>query len=284
VFDLPIVLPSGKKCAVVLSWDFDAMSAFVLRGETTPTLISRGEFGARVGVPRVLNLCDKYNFKTTFFVPGWTIATYPEIARRIHEKGHEIAHHMWCHENAPDLPYDQEKMLLEKAMETIKGVTGEYPVGNRSGGFACSNNTVQLLQDHGFLYDSTQMADDFHVYRCRIGDHGSPSEPWVFGKESKILELPVSWVIDDWPHYEFNPQPRLNPGLHTPSQVYEIWSAEFDYMYENVPNGVYMVTMHPYVSGRAHRFMMVEKLIQHMMAKPGVWLTRGVDIAKCWRD
>jgi peptidoglycan/xylan/chitin deacetylase (PgdA/CDA1 family) len=281
---MPIVLPSGKKCAVVMSWDFDAMSAFVLRGETTPTLISRGEFGPRVGVPRVLDLCDKYKFKTTFFVPGWTIATYPELSRKIHEKGHEIAHHMWCHENAPDLNYDKELELLEKAMDVIKGVTGKYPVGNRSGGFANSNNTIKLLQDHDFLYDSTQMADDFNVYRCRIGDHGSPSEPWVFGRESSILEIPVAWVIDDWPLYEFNPQPRINPGLHTPSQVFEIWSQEFDYMYDRVLNGVFMITMHPYISGRAHRIMMVEKLIQHMMSRPGVWFCRGEDVARCWRD
>ena len=281
---MPIVLPRGKKCAVVMSWDFDAMSAFVLRGEITPTFISRGEFGARVGVPRVLDLCDKYNFKTTFFVPGWTVETYPELTKKIFAKGHEIGHHMWCHENAPDLSYDKELDLMDRAMGSIKSVTGKNPVGNRSGGFASSNNTIKLLQDHGYLYDSTQMADDFNVYKCRIGDHGSPAEPWVFGKESNILELPISWVMDDWPHFEFQRTPSLNPGLHTPSQVFEIWSQEFDYMYDNVPNGVFTLTLHPYVSGRAHRIMMVEKLIQYMMRRSGVWFCRGEDIAKCWKD
>jgi len=281
---MPISLPKGKRCAIVLSWDFDAMSAFVLRGETTPTFISRGEFGARVGVPRVLDLCDKYKFKTTFFVPGWTVETFPELTKKIFDKGHEIGHHMWCHENAPDLSYDKELDLLERAMGSIKSVTGKDPVGNRSGGFACSNNTVKLLQDHGYLYDSTQMSDDFRVYRCRIGDHGSPAEPWVFGAESNILELPISWVMDDWPHFEFQRTPSLNPGLHTPSQTFEIWSQEFDYMYENVPNGVYTLTLHPYVSGKAHRIMMVERLIQHMMGRPGVWFCRGEDVARCWKD
>ncbi|MBM3292176.1 polysaccharide deacetylase [Candidatus Bathyarchaeota archaeon] len=281
---MPIILPKGKKVAVVLSWDFDAMSAFVLRGETTPTFISRGEFGARVGVPRVLNLCDKYNFKTTFFIPGWTVETYPELTKKIHEKGHEVGHHMWCHENAPDLSYEKEHELLEKAMESIKKITSKYPIGNRSGGFACSNNTIKLLQDHGYLYDSTQMGDDFNVYKCRIGDHGSPNDPWHFGVESKILELPVSWAMDDWPLFEYQRTPTLNPGLHTPSEVFEIWSKEFDYMYENISNGVYTLTLHPYVSGRAHRIMMVESLIQHMLKREGVWLCRGEDIAKCWKD
>ena len=281
---MPIILPKGKKCAVVMSWDFDAMSAFVLRGETTPTFISRGEFGARVGVPRVLGLCDKYNFKTTFFVPGWTVETYPELTKKIFDKGHEIGHHMWCHENATELSYEKELDLMDRAMGSIKSVTGKYPVGNRSGGFACSNNTIKLLQDHGYLYDSTQMGDDFNVYKCRIGDHGSPAEPWVFGEESSILELPISWVMDDWPHFEFMRSPNLNPGLHTPSQVFEIWSQEFDYMYDNVPNGVYTLTLHPYVSGRAHRIMMVERLIQYMIRRSGVWFCRGEDIARCWND
>ena len=281
---MPIILPKGKRCAVVMSWDFDAMSAFVLRGETTPTFISRGEFGARVGVPRVLDLCDEYNFKTTFFVPGWTVETYPELTKKIFDKGHEIGHHMWCHENAPDLSYEKELDLMDRAMGSIKAVTGKYPVGNRSGGFANSNNTIKLLQDHGYLYDSTQMGDDFNVYKCRIGDHGSPDEPWIFGAESKILELPISWVMDDWPHFEFQRTPSLNPGLHTPSQVFEIWSQEFDYMYDNVPNGVFTVTMHPYVSGKAHRIMMVERLIQHMMGRSGVWFCRGEDVARCWKD
>ncbi|MCX6648979.1 MAG: polysaccharide deacetylase [Candidatus Bathyarchaeota archaeon] len=281
---MPIVLPKGKKCAVILSWDFDAMAAFVLRGETSPTFISRGEFGARVGVLRVLDLCDKYNFKTTFFVPGWTVETYPELTKKIFDKGHEIAHHMWCHEDAPTLSYEKELELMDRAMESIKKVTGKYPVGNRSGGFASSNNTVKLLQDHGYLYDSTQMGDDFNPYRCRIGDHGSPAEPWHFGKESNILELPVSWVMDDWPHFEFQRTPALNPGLATPSDAFEIWSQEFDYMYDNIPNGVYMLTLHPYVSGKAHRIMMIERLIQHMMRQKGVWFCRGEDVARCWKD
>ncbi|MFA5868769.1 MAG: polysaccharide deacetylase [Candidatus Bathyarchaeia archaeon] len=280
---MPIVLPKDKKCAVILSWDFDAMSAFVLRGETTPTFVSQGEFGARVGVPRVLDLCDKYNFKTTFFVPGWTIEVYPELTKKIFDKGHEIAHHMWCHENAPDLSYEKELELMDKAMESIKRVTGKYPVGNRSGGFANSNNTIKLMQDHGFLYDSTQMGDDFNPYRCRIGDHGSPSEPWVFGKESNIIELPISWVMDDYPHFEYRRAP-LNPGLRTPSEVFEIWSQEFDYMYDNVPNGVYTLTLHPYISGKAHRIMMIERLIQYMMRQKGVWFCRGEDVARCWKE
>ena len=279
-----LMLPSGKKCAVVLSFDFDAMSAFVLRGETTPTLISRGEFGARVGVPRILDLLDKYNIKSTFFIPGWTVDTYPEITKKIYDKGHEIAHHTYCHENVATLTYNDELALLEKAMGSIKRITGEAPVGNRSGGFNVSNNTVQFLLDHDFLYDSTQMADDFHVYKCRVGDKGSPTEPWKFGPETRIIEIPISWVIDDWPLYEFNRHPNLNPGLHTPSQVYEIWSAEFDYMYKNVPSGVYTITMHPFVSGRAHRLMNLERLIQYMIGHPGVWFCRGVDIAKAWKE
>jgi len=90
-------------------------------------------------------------------------------------------------------------------------------------------------------------------------------------------------VMDDYPHFEFRRTP-LTPGLHTPSDVFEIWSNEFDYMYNNEENGVYVLTLHPYISGRAHRIMMVERLIQHMMRKKGVWFTRCEDVARCWKD
>ena len=283
---MSIAMPPGKKCAVCLTFDFDAISLWSgpARGLTSPTPISRGEFGARVGVWRILRLLDKYGIKSTFFIPGHTADTYPEITREIHKRGHEIAHHGYLHESTANLKYEEELDVLNKGIKSLKAITGENPLGYRSPAWDISHNTIKLLLEHGFIYDSSMMADDFRPYKCRIGDVVSKTEPFKFGKETALIEIPVTWGLDDFPQFEFVTRPRYLFGLSAPSKVYEIWSGDFDYMYNNVQNGVFDLTMHPQVIGRGHRMAMLEKLVQHMQGYPGVWFTRMVDVAKAWKE
>jgi len=245
---MSVNMPSDMTCAVCLTVDFDAISVWLSSEEKSPTPISRGEFGARVGIWRILSLLDKHDVKTTFFVPGHTADTYPEIVKKIHEKGHEIAHHGYCHES---------------------------PVG-----WEISSNTLKLLLERDFIYDSSLMAEDFTPYKCRIGDKASITKPFIFGRESRLLEIPVAWNLDDWALFE----PEESSGLSAPSKVYEIWAGDFDYMYEHVKNGVFTLTLHPQVIGRGHRIMVLEKLVKHMKSCPNVWFARMIDVAKAWKD
>jgi peptidoglycan/xylan/chitin deacetylase (PgdA/CDA1 family) len=275
----------GRTCAVCLTFDFDAVSAWTGGfGVSTPGFTSRGEFGARVGIWRVLELLDSYQLKSTFFVPGQTADTWPEIVKEIQRRGHEISHHGYAHENPAKLKKEEEKRVLLKGIRSIEAATGQKPLGYRSPAWDTSPNTIEHLLDNGFVYDSSLMADDFKPYRVRVGDKYPLRGPAKFGRQTKLLELPPSWYLDDFPAFEFIWHPVLLNGLRSPSAVYETWQSTFDYMCANVPGGVYTLTMHPQVIGRAHLIAMLERLIKHITSRRDIWIARCAEIVESYTD
>jgi peptidoglycan/xylan/chitin deacetylase (PgdA/CDA1 family) len=249
---------------VCLSFDFDAISLWIgPMGAKSPSMISRGEFGA-VGLIRILRLLEREAIPATFFVTGHTAETYPTQTRAIAEAGHEIGHHGYLHENPIDLSLEDEERVLLRGLAALDAVTGVRPVGYRSPSWDNSPNTIDLLLKYGFRYESSLMADDFTPYWARTGDVIDPDGPYRFGQTADLVELPVSWLLDDFPHFEYIRLPnRVSPGLSAASKVEEIWRDEFDFMMRDVPGGVFTLTMHPQVIGRGHRVLMLERLITH---------------------
>ncbi len=222
-----------RKPTVCLSFDFDAFSTWIgLFKQTTLTLLSRGEFGARVGVPRILKLLNDYDVKATFFIPGHTIDSFPRLCEKIHDSGHEIGHHGYCHEPPTEFKtIVEERRILEKGIEAIKRITGKPPFGYRSPIWDFSPNTLDLLLEKKFVYDSSMMADDYNPYKLRKGDVFSAETPYKFGVETDLIELPVAWSQCDYPHFEFNFSPYL-AGLSAPTKVLEIWEMDLEFMLE----------------------------------------------------
>jgi peptidoglycan/xylan/chitin deacetylase (PgdA/CDA1 family) len=264
---------------VCLSFDFDTMSAFVFRGQDTPTWLSRGEFGARVGIVRVLDLLAEHRVHATFFVPGYTADSFPDRVRAIHRSGHEIGNHGYLHEPPAQAGGDaeQERAVLRKANEALHRVARVVPTGYRSPSWDLSPHSVRLLVEEGFLYDSSLMADDFRPYLSRDGDQINPDGGYVMGRETDLVEMPVSWILDDFPYFELRPGDSI---MAAPSHVYEIWRDEFDYAHDNVNGGVFTLTMHPYVIGRGHRIAMLDRLIRRMKSRPGVHFATMGEVAK----
>ena len=246
-------------CLAALSFDFDGMSGFIARGRTSPTMLSRGEFGA-VGVERILRLLDRYAIAASFFIPGITIGTWPDHSRRIHGAGHEIGHHGWRHIPPAQLAREEEAEELDRGIAAIEALTGARPRGYRSPAWDLSENTVELLLERGFAYDSSMMGHDTQPYRVRRGDVVRTDEASTFGEETALLELPVSWSADDWPHFEFMP-PGM-PGLRSTGAVLENWLDDFRYMVRHKEGGLMTYTFHPLVIGRGHRMLFLERLIQ----------------------
>lgn len=247
---------------VCLTFDFDVISSWINRGLTTPTPISRGEFGL-VGAERILALLRRHDIRATWFVPGHTLDTYPDVCRRIHDAGHEIAHHGYLHEPPATLTVEQEEAVLVRGSEAIRRITGLDPRGYRSPSWDLSLDTVRLLIDHGFLYDSSMMAQDDQPYRARQGDLIAPDRPVQWGKPTRLIEMPISWSLDDFPHFEYRrTETYLQPGLMRAEDVLGNWIADFRYMMENVDWGVLTYTFHPQVIGRGHRMLVLERLIQ----------------------
>ena len=266
--------------SIALTFDFDAMSVWIgsLRSKN-PSMISRGEFGA-VAVPRILELCARHEMRTTWCVPGHTALAYPDLVRRIRDEGHEIAHHGWVHENPAGLDEAAERRVLERGLEALHEVAGVRPRGYRSPAWDLSPRTIPLLLEYGFEWDSSLMGGDFHPYYARTGDRFEPDEPYVFGEPTRLVELPVTWGLDDFPPFEFIL--GSNAGLSAASKVEENWRGDFDWAYANCPGGVFNLTLHPQVIGRGHRMLMLERLIEHFESHDGVVFEALGDVAARW--
>jgi peptidoglycan-N-acetylglucosamine deacetylase len=260
---------SDKKSAVALTFDFDGRSVWTSFGLTTPMPLSRGDYGANVGVPRILGLLKQFNIPATFFIPADTIFRYPDTVKQIHDEGHEIGHHGNLHESPGNLGIEDERNMIEIGMEAIYKVTGSNPSGYRSPSWDLSDNTIPLLKEYGFCWDSSLMGNDFELYR--IGESTT---------DGGIVEVPVSYELDDAAYFMFMFQPVYLTGLASPDKVFEIWSAEFEGAYES--NGAFILTMHPQFIGRWHRMKMLEKLIHHISGHPSVRFTTCSEMVSDW--
>jgi len=258
---------------VCLTFDFDAISGFIARGMTTPTPISRGEFGV-VASERILALLKRCEIPATWFIPGHTLETYPAASARVFEAGHEIGHHGWTHVPPANLTREQEEEGLIRANASIRRLSGQVARGYRSPSWDLSPNTIELLLKHGFLYDSSMMGHDYLPYHARQGDVIELEKPAVLGAPSKLVEMPISWTLDDYPHFEFvRTNTTILGGLKPASGVLENWYDDFDYMTRILDWGIITYTCHPFVIGRGHRMLMLERLIEKLRARGAAFLT-----------
>ncbi len=257
---------------VCITFDFDAISGWIARGLATPTPVSRGEFGV-VGARRILALLHARSIASTWFIPGHTLETYPDACREVFDAGHEIAHHGWTHRPPASLSREEEKSELVRANEAIAKLTGRKARGYRSPAWDLSPHSVELLLAEGFVYDSSMMGDDHSPYRVRAGDRVELEKPAVFGRPTRLIEMPVSWSLDDYPHFEFVRTPAtVLPGLANASHVLANWIDDFLYMKRECDWGVLTYTFHPFVIGRGHRMLALEKLLERLAAEGAQFL------------
>ena len=268
---VPVPMPH----LVCLTLDFDTVSLWMAMNQTSPTPISRGEFGV-VAAERLLKLFDRYRIKTTWFIPGLTIDTFEPICRAVAEAGHEIGHHGYDHISPRDLSAEQELDQLQRGNAAIERISGNRARGYRSPAWDLSAGSVQLLLDNDFLYDSSMMGHDYLPYRARTGDTVVVGKPVRFGPTTSLWELPVSWSVDDFPHFEY----FRGGGLRPASGVLENWLDDFDYLRENLDWGVLTYTCHPFVIGRGHRMKMLERLIEALLEKGARFVTAEDAVAQ----
>jgi peptidoglycan/xylan/chitin deacetylase (PgdA/CDA1 family) len=265
---------------VCLTFDFDTQSGFVARGMTTPTPLSRGEFGL-IGARRILALLKAHGLRATWFIPGFTIESHPAACADVVEHGHEVAHHSWAHVPPAQQTREEEEADLIRANGCVERLTGRKARGYRSPSWDLSASTIELLLAHGFLYDSSLMGGDYWPYRVRRGDRVEVGKPFQFGEETPLIEMPISWSLDDYPHFEFVRTPTsVLPGLQSAQTVMASWMDEFRYMQANVEWGVLTYTMHPYVIGRGYRMLAFERLISDLQAAGAVFMTMEEAVAE----
>ena len=271
----------AKRHIVCLTFDFDGISGFIARGQTSASWISRGEFGPRVAAPRLIALLEKYGIRSTWFVPGHTIETFPDACEKVHAAGHEIAHHGWTHRSPVNLSRDEEEAELVRGNESIRRLTGQPARGYRSPGWDLSAHSVELFLKHGFIYDSSMMGDDSMPYYARQGDAIELMQPARFGRQTTLVEMPIHWSTDDSPHFEFiRTETTVRQGLMNANAVLDNWVNDFLYMKDSVEWGVLTYTCHPFVIGRGHRMRMLERLIQTCTDNGAVFMTMEGAVAE----
>jgi peptidoglycan-N-acetylglucosamine deacetylase len=259
--------PGGARVAVLLSYDVDNETVQGLRtGEVSIGPLSQGEYGSRVALPRVVRLMDEQGVPSTFFFPAWSLKLAPGQADLIQASGmHEIAVHGWIHELNTSLDGQTEERLLRQAVDAIEEIAGVRPVGYRAPSWNHSPNTLRIVRDLGFLYESSLMADD------------RPYELVQDGEPTGVVELPVEWILDDAPLFN----PRGNSYMN-PRDVMQVWIDEFDKAWEE--RTMFLLTMHPHVIGHRSRIVALEGLIEHMKARGDVWFATHADAARWVRE
>jgi peptidoglycan/xylan/chitin deacetylase (PgdA/CDA1 family) len=204
-------------------------------------------------------------------VPGHTLVTFPESIEAIVEGGHEVATHGWYHEDFAELSRDDQRSVLERSRDAVGEATGVPPRGFRAPYWSLGRDTLELVEAAGYGYDSSLMAGDAYPYLVRHGDRHTVADGTRWGRESALVEVPVYWAMDDWPHFEPGPS---RDGLSAPSKVLEIWVEELRWAWEHEPGGLVMVTLHPECIGRGHRMRMLERFIAEARDLEGVVLGR----------
>ena len=257
----PKAWPNGARVAVCLSFDVD--NELLARNAPLPVPLSQGEYGATTGLPRVLDLLDRQSIPASFYIPAMSAALHPQMIQDIlQRKRHEIGVHGWMHENLPAVAdAAKEEQLLTQSIEYLTKATGKRPVGFRAPSWAFSQSTLDLIRKAGFLYDSSFMAMD------------EPYELLANGQKTGMLELPINWIADDYPYYE----PQAAGSLPDPQLVFEVYKGEFDVAYQE--HTLFILTMHPHITGHRSRIAGLDKLVVYMKSKPGVWFATLEQVA-----
>ena len=263
----PAIWPGGARVAVLLSFDVDNETVQGLRdGTVSVGPLSQGEYGHRVALRRVLDLLEREGVPASFFFPAWSLKIAPEQAAMVQAAGvHEIAVHGWIHERNSVLDGPTERRLLSQAVETLQEITGERPVGYRAPSWNFSPNTLDIVREMGFLYESSLMADD------------RPYELVQHGEPTGMVELPVEWILDDAPL--FNPR---GDAYSSPREVMQVWIDDFDGAWQE--GTMFLLTMHPHITGHRSRIVALAGLIDHIQARGGAWFATHEDAARYVRQ
>ena len=275
-----------KEILCAFGVDVDAVAGWLgsYGGEDSPDDISRGLFAGEIGSPRLLDLFTKYDMKTTWFIPGHSIETFPEQMKMVVDAGHEVGTHGYSHENPVAMTPQQERDVLEKCIGLVEDLTGKTPVGNVAPWWEPSSTTNELLLEYGYKYDHSLQHNDFTPYYARTGDqwtkvdYSKSAEEWmkplVRGEEVDLVKIAANWYLDDLPPMMFIKGSPNSHGFVNPRDIEDLWRDQFDWVYREMDYAVYGLTIHPDVAGRPQNLLMLERLIGHINAHEGVrWAT-----------
>ncbi|MHA6799477.1 polysaccharide deacetylase family protein [Bounagaea algeriensis] len=259
----------GVQAAAALTFDVDGESCVLVQDPQSVermSLMGHQSYGPRVGVPRLLRVLRRQDVRATFFVPGYTAECYPGTVRAIIDDGHEVAHHGYVHEAMRGLDEKAEAEYLDRGLEALERVAGVRPIGYRAPWWEMNWHTPRLLAERGFTYDSSLLDDDVPYLMATAGP-GSTS----------LVEIPVDWALDDWEQFAFYPGWTGSGVIESPEKALQMWSLEA--RTRHAEGGCFVLTTHPFLSGRPAKADMLERLLELLRSLDGMWVTSLGEIA-----
>ncbi|MQR02570.1 polysaccharide deacetylase family protein [Glaciimonas soli] len=260
----PTRWPGGAPFAVALSFDSDHETNELRDGGKSISRLSWGQYGARVGMPRLLKLLARHDVPASFYVPAVAAMLYPDEQRDVIARGHEIGIHGWIHELNSILSYEVEKDLMLRSADALEKITKVRPVGIRTPSWDFSPNTLRIVKEMGLLYDSSLMADE----ECY--------ELMLEGEPTGVIEIPVEWIRDDAVYFTMNRFQSLRPYT-APNDVFDIFKRELDGAIED--GGIFQLTMHPHIITPRSRIWILDEIIRYAKDKDG-WFATHEEIAR----
>jgi peptidoglycan/xylan/chitin deacetylase (PgdA/CDA1 family) len=262
--------PDGIRAAACFTFDVDAESPILYEYPESAAwldVMSHQAYGARTGIARILRVLDRRRIRSTFFIPGYSAERWPAICRSIRDAGHEIAHHGYLHEGAHGATPAIEEARLLRGLASLDEILGVRPSGYRGPTWELTYETPAILARHGFVYDSGLMDADHPYVLATSAEAGAPT----------LIELPGHWSLDDWESYNYLPGITGSGVISSPADILARWTLELDALAEE--GGLFMLTNHPFVSGRASRAVALERLIERAQAIDGLWVATASEIA-----
>jgi len=257
------VWPDAHRCAAMLCFDVDGETTVLSEDPSLArrrTLMSQTEYGPRIGVPRLLGLLGHLGVPATFFIPSYIAEEHPRMVEAIAKAGHEIGLHGHLHEKLAHLDEAEEEAILVRSIEILTKLTGHRPVGWRAPWFETNPWTPEVLRRHGIGYSASQMGDDV---------------PYVHA--NSVVEIPGQWLLEDWEQFAFSADPSWGFIPENCGKVFDLWWREFEAMHDF--GCCFVLTLHPWLSGRPSRVRLLEEIVRRMQAKGGVWFARGHEIS-----
>ncbi|KAF9465591.1 carbohydrate esterase family 4 protein [Collybia nuda] len=286
----------AKRALISLGVDVDAVAGWLgsYGGEDSPLDISRGMFAGEVGIPRLLKLFDKYSIKTTFFIPGHSLETFPEEMAAVRDAGHEIGLHGYSHENPTAMSFEQQRDILNHTYDLLtKFNHGIPPKGSVAPWWETSKEGTELLLEKGIEYDHSNMARDCQAYYMRDTDtwtkinYQAEASTWMKplqrGNETGLVCVPANWYLDDLPPMMFMKNSPNSHGWVSPRDLEQLWKDMFTYCYKEEEEFIFPITIHPDVSGRPQVLLMLERFIEWVNTHDNVHWVPMIQMAQEFR-
>ncbi|GAB3435630.1 polysaccharide deacetylase [Phycicoccus ginsengisoli] len=261
--------PEGRRAAAAFTFDVDAESCVLAhdpKAASRMSLMSHQSYGPRVAMPKLLAMLARQDVRATFFVPGFTAESHPDMVRAIVDGGHEIGHHGYLHEQMQGISRETEAGYLDRGLDALHAVAGVVPVGYRAPWWEMNWHTPGLLAERGFRYDSSLLDGDA-PYRFRVAPDSA----------RELVEIPVDWALDDWEQYAFYPGWTGSGVIESPAKARELWFLEAQA--QHTQGGCWVLTNHPFISGRPSRLAALEQLVELVKSLDGMWVTTLAEVA-----